>query len=106
MYCPSKVGTNLACQVNSGTKNNGAQTTDIWQNSNGMVTRTAFGNKKSMPIIHSSNAIMMNNVEKYCNPTVLAVKASAKGLAGLKPSSFIKPNQKNITKSEILATIR
>lgn len=43
-------------------------------------------------------------MSKYCVPTVFATKACASGLAGLKPSNFINPNQKNIRKIENLAT--
>ena len=37
-------------------------------------------------------------------PTVLAVSASASGLAGLNPISLIRPNQKNIRNIENRAT--
>lgn len=37
-------------------------------------------------------------------PTVRAVRASASGLAGLRPSSLIRPNQKNIKNIENRAT--
>jgi hypothetical protein len=57
-----------------------------------------------MPTIHSSKAITINKVSKYCMPTVLAVRASARGLAGLAPTSLRNPNQKKIRKIDTLAT--
>lgn len=57
-----------------------------------------------MPMMHSITARMINSASKYCMPTVLAVNASASGLAGLSPSSLMNPNQKKTMKIDIRAT--
>lgn len=45
--------------------------------------------------MHSKSASTINKKSKYWRPTVLSIKALASGLAGLAPTSFKKPNQKN-----------
>lgn len=104
MYCPSSVGTSGCCHMNSGNKTIGEQTSAIWARSRGMTTRVIFGNRNKMPITHSISESRINNVSKCCIPTVCAVNASARGLAGLRPSNLMIPNQKKIKKIEKRAT--
>lgn len=65
--------------------------------------RVSLGNKNIIPTMHSSKAKIKNRTSKYSSPTVLSVKARARGLAGLAPTNFIKPNQKNTRNTENLA---
>lgn len=104
IYCPSSVGTRKSCHACSGTSTSGEHTTAMWNKSSGITTRVAFGIKNRIPITHSTAASSIKSASKYSIPTVLAVSASASGLAGLMPSSFMSPNQKNMRNRETRAT--
>ena len=73
-------------------------------NKAGMIIRTAFGNKKRIPIKHSITAKIINNGSNHWLPNVFVTKLSANGLAGLIPINLINPNQKKTIKKAIRAS--
>lgn len=97
IYWPSRVGINQPDHVNPGKRIKGAVVMMRWMTVRIIAIFVARGNRNSTPIAISYTANIFINKAGAINGSVFARSARTRGPAGLIPSSFNIPNQKNTT---------
>ena len=103
MYCPSSVGTKKCCHVSVGRSTNGPSVVIMCTNRRGITIRSAPLIKNRIPIKHSNSPNPTRKVLKGIKGIVCSNNRCTRALAGLSPTTFNMPNQKNTTNNEILA---
>src|SRR3989344_5074894 len=83
---------------------NGSKVVIMCTNNNGMTTLSKPLTKNIKPIKHSNTPKPIKKLLKLMKPIVCSNKFCTKPLAGLKPTTFKNPNQKNTTNKPNLDT--